>query len=222
MLGISMCLAFVGLVWHVNYGTGYSVGNSPFVKSLGRHGCGKAIVVYFSRPGENYKVGYVRRGNTEKVARIISGLTGADLFRIETKDLYPDSYDEAVQIAKQQKETDARPELRRTVENFDDYEVVFLGYPIWNGDMPMPVYTFLDSHDMDGKAVIAFVTHEGSGFAGTDQKLNVRYADDDVRVLQGFSVTGTDAQTKAKMVKNQLKVWLADRVAIGKGGIVCH
>ena len=57
--------------------------------------------------------------------------------------------------------------MKNKVEDFEEYDTVFIGYPNWNADLPMPLYTFLETYDFTGKTVIPFVTHGGSGFAGT-------------------------------------------------------
>ena len=93
---------------------------------------------------------------------------GADLFSIQTQERYPDTYDETIDAQGQQEQQEgARPALRSQVEDMDSYDVIFLGYPNWWGDMPMAVYSFLDEYDLSGKQVIPFVTSGGSGFSNT-------------------------------------------------------
>lgn len=89
----------------------------------------KILVAYFSRAGENYGVGVIEKGNTAIIAEMIASQTGGDLFQIETVNPYPESYDECTEVAQQEQRDNARPELTGTVENFEDYDVVFLGYP---------------------------------------------------------------------------------------------
>jgi len=83
---------------------------------------------------------------------------------------YPVTYDECVALAKQEKESNARPEIKGDID-IDKYDVIFVGYPIWWSDMPMPVYTFLEAHQYEGKTIIPFCTHEGSGLANTENCL---------------------------------------------------
>ena len=124
----------------------------------------KTLVAYFSRTGEQYGVGNITKGNTAILAEIIAEQTGADLFEIKVvNDNYPNGYNPLVQYAKQEKQANARPEITGKVQNFDEYDTVFIGYPNWWGDMPMPVYTFLESYDFTGKNIHNFCTHEGSG-----------------------------------------------------------
>lgn len=109
------------------------------------------LIAYFSRTGENYGVGYIEKGNTNIIADMIAEQTGGDLFEIRTENPYPDAYDECTEVARQEQRENARPELVEMIEDIDQYDVVFLGYPNWWGDMPMAVYTFLESYDFSGK-----------------------------------------------------------------------
>lgn len=106
-------------------------------------------------------------GNTQYVAQLISENTGADIFRIEAQEDYPLDHDVLVDQALEEKNNNARPKIRDTVENMDEYDVVFLGYPNWWGDMPMIIYTFLEQYNFDGKTIIPFNTHGGSGLSNT-------------------------------------------------------
>jgi flavodoxin len=124
----------------------------------------KVLVAYFSRTGEQYGVGNIKEGNTAIIAKMIADKTGGDLFEIKPlNDTYPSGYNALTEAAKKEKQANARPEIVGKVENFDDYDVVFVGYPNWWGDMPMPVYTFLESYNFGNKKVHHFCTHEGSG-----------------------------------------------------------
>ncbi|MBD5085111.1 MAG: hypothetical protein HDT33_08700 [Clostridiales bacterium] len=98
---------------------------------------GRVLVAYFSRPGENYNVGTVEKGNTAVVAELIADKTGGDLFEIRPTSPYPSNYSEMLTVASQEKSQISRPEMAEAVENIADYDVVFLGYPIWHGDLPM-------------------------------------------------------------------------------------
>lgn len=106
-------------------------------------------------------------GNTQYVASIIQQETGGDLFRIETTQTYPDTHDPLLEFAYQERSNDARPQLKNKIDNFDEYDTIFIGYPNWNADLPMPLYTFLEQYDFSGKIIIPFSTHGGSGFSGT-------------------------------------------------------
>ena len=118
-------------------------------------------------------------GNTEVVAKIIQEMTAGDLFRIEPVHAYPGDYTETTEVAKQEMRTNARPKLTGHMESMAPYGVVFLGYPIWWGTMPMPVFTFLEEYDLSGKTIAPFCTHEGSGLGRsvTDIKKSVSAVD---------------------------------------------
>lgn len=111
-------------------------------------------------------------GNNEYVAQIIQRETGGDLFAIETVQDYPTTHDSLLEFAYNEKADHARPELATQIENLDSYDVIFLGYPNWNADLPMPLYTFLEEYDFSGKTIIPFTTHGGSGFSRTVQTIS--------------------------------------------------
>lgn len=106
-------------------------------------------------------------GNCEFIAQAIQEAVGGDLFAIETVQEYPSTHEALLDFAYQELRQNARPELSSGIENLEDYDVIFLGYPNWNADLPMPLYTFLESYDFSGKTIIPFVTHGGSGFSRT-------------------------------------------------------
>lgn len=166
----------------------------------------KALVAYFSRAGENYGVGVVEKGNTEIIADMILEETGADVFRIQTVNAYPESYDQCTEVAKQEQQSQARPQLTSSIENFDDYDVIYLGYPIWWGDMPMAVYTFLESYDFTGKTIHPFCTHAGSGLADTVD--SIKAICDGAEVSDGLAVAGVTAQNDSGAARELVEGWL--------------
>lgn len=166
----------------------------------------KLLVVVFSRAGENYSVGVIEEGNTSKMAKVIAEQTGADLFIIEPVVPYPEDYDTMLTVATQEKNDDARPEYTGDVENWEQYDTVFIGYPIWWGGVPNIVYSFLEKHDFTGKTVIPFNTHEGSGQAGTQQDIESRLPG--ITVLQGLAVRGSKAQNDAEGTAQDVQAWL--------------
>lgn len=106
-------------------------------------------------------------GNCQFIAQAIQQAVGGDLFAIETVQDYPGTHQPLLDFAYEELRQNARPELSSELENPDDYDVIFLGYPNWNADLPMPLYTFLEAYDFSGKTIIPFVTHGGSGFSRT-------------------------------------------------------
>lgn len=137
---------------------------------------GGALIAYFSWSG-----------NTEQVAQIIQEETGGDLFEIVTADPYTDDYDELLDIAQQEQSDDTRPELADQVENWNSYDVIFVGYPNWWNDAPMAVYTFLESYDFTGKTLIPFNTSSSSGFGRSLSGLEESAPGADI--LDGLAIT---------------------------------
>lgn len=169
-------------------------------------GGSNVLVSCFSRAGENYGVGVIEEGNTRIIADMIAEETGADIFEIARVTPYPEAYDATTEEAQAEKNAGARPELTGTVENFADYDVIFIGYPNWWGDMPMPVYTFLESYDFSGKTVIPFCTHAGSGLSGTVGTIRDKLSG--ATVLDGLAIPGTTAQNDRDTARNEVDSWL--------------
>ena len=166
----------------------------------------KVLVAYFSRTGEQYSVGNIAEGNTEIVAKIIAQKTNGDLFEIKVKnDNYPKGYTALTEYAKKEMQKNERPEIVGNVENFEQYKTIFIGYPVWWGDKPMPVYTFLDSYDFKGKNIVPFCTHEGSGFCGT-QGMEKTGA----KVLKGLAIYGHTAQNDRTNAEIKIAEWLKE------------
>ena len=165
----------------------------------------KMLVAVFSRADENYSVGVVEVGNTMKLAQLIAQKTGAELFEVAPAKKYPANYDECIDVAKREQNQKARPAIAQD-KDISEYDVIFLGYPIWWGDIPMCMYTFIEAHDWAGKTVIPFCTHEGSGAGRTDSTLP--------RALKGASVKrvmamrGATAQRGGAQVERTVDAWL--------------
>ena len=168
---------------------------------------GKAIVVYFSHTGENYSVGVITEGNTAKVAKVIAAKTGADIFEIKEAKPYPQSYDECIDVAKKELRDKARPEIAGDLPDLTDYQVVYLGYPNWWGDCPMIVYTFLEKSNIEGKTILPFCTHEGSGLDSTAKNLQKVFPGAKVE-MNGLSLRGATAQKDAAATEQAVDKWL--------------
>ena len=164
------------------------------------------LIAYFSRADENYNVGYIEKGNTAILAEMVAEITGGDLFEIQTVNPYPADYDTCTDVAKQEQKDNARPELTGSVADMDQYSVCYLCYPIWWGDLPMAVYSFLDGYEWNGKTIITVNTHEGSGKAGTPDKIQ-KYLPD-ARVVDGIAMTGSTAQNSRDEAREQIEDWL--------------
>ncbi|MCD8090445.1 MAG: NAD(P)H-dependent oxidoreductase [Clostridiales bacterium] len=115
-----------------------------------------SLVVYFSWSG-----------NTETIANEIAAQTGADVFELTPVTPYSDDYDTVLDEAQAEQSENARPEISGSIENIENYDVIYLGFPNWWGDMPMILYSFLDDYDLSGKTIAPFVSSGGSGFSNT-------------------------------------------------------
>ena len=180
-----------------------SAQNTP-VKEI-RMNTKKILVAFFSRTGENYAVGHIEQGNTHIVAATNAPATGGTLLRIEPATPYPDGYLVCTGVAQREHRCTGRPALVGGIAA-EEYDVIFLGYPNWWGDLPMPVYTFLERHDWQGKVVIPFCTHEGSGLSDTENRL--RTACRGASVLNGLAVRGAVAQNERETARRQVLEWL--------------
>lgn len=144
-------------------------------------------------PGTNHKilVAYFSwGGNTQHLAQTISDATGADLFRIETVNPYPTDYNECTEVAREELDNGVRPELNDTVENLDDYDVVFVGCPVWWHTAPMAIWSFLENseHDFSDKIIVPFCTYASTYREETLAKI-VELTPNSLH-LQGFGTTG--------------------------------
>ena len=167
----------------------------------------KYLIAYFSRPGNNYVGGRIVNlpvGNTEVVAKMIQEVTGGNLFRIEAVNAYPANYTETTEVAQKEMRANARPKLTAHLESLTSYDVVFLGYPMWWGTMPMPVFTFLEEYDLSGKNIAPFCTHEGSGLGRSVS--DIKKTCPNSTVLEGFAVRGGDARN----AQDEVSGWLQD------------
>ena len=166
----------------------------------------KNLIIYYSRKGENYVNGSIRRlskGNTEICAEFIQKAVGGDLFEIETVRDYSPDYMVCIEEAKQELRSKARPELKRYLDSIADYDNVFVCGPCWWGTFPCGVFTQLEKLDWAGKKVMALMTHEGSGLGSCERDLK--------RICQGASfgkglaVHGADAAASEGAVASWAK-----------------
>jgi len=168
----------------------------------------KILIAYFSRADENYEVGTVEVGNTEIMAGFIKDYLGdkADTFKIDPVKAYPKSYKECTEVATEEQRNNARPEFKDAdLINLDNYDVIFLGYPIWWGDVPMIINTFLEKYDFSGKTIIPFNTHEGSGNSGTYTSIKNKMKDSTVNT-NGLAIDGVAARKESS--RSTVESWL--------------
>ena len=168
------------------------------------------LVAFYSRADENYFGGsmkYIQIGNTEKAAKMIADMTGADLFKIEQKNPYAADYNTCIAQAKEEKQTGKRPEILNLSQDIDQYDEIYLGYPNYWGTMPMAVFTFLDAFDFSGKTILPLCTNEGSGMGSSESDLKKLCPGADIKKgfpLNGSSVNRADAQIEGWLKSNGL------------------
>ena len=166
----------------------------------------KALIVYYSRKGENYWNGSIRnlqKGNTEIAAEMIRDATGGDLFEVETVKTYASDYTACTEEAKQELRSNAPPELKKYLNSIDGYDTIFVGYPNWWGTMPMAMFTFLEHYDLSGKKVIPFCTNEGSGMGSSERDLKKLCPG--ATIEKGLSIHGSDTATSGSTVSEWAK-----------------
>ena len=162
----------------------------------------KALVVFFSHAGENYSVGNIEVGNTKIVADCISEITGADQFEIVAEKNYDMPYMDLIKVAQDEAKAGELPAYKGDVD-VAPYDVIFIGGPIWWGTYPQVMFTFFKDHDLSGKTVIPFTTHEGSGLASTVR--DVKKAWPKATVKDGFSIYGHEVRSGRAQVEKWLK-----------------
>ena len=130
-------------------------------------------------------------GRLRAVADMIQDKTGGELFSIRTSVVYPTDGGELIDYAAQEQDENARPELTSHIDNFEQYDIVFVGYPNWWADLPMAVYSFFDEYDFSGKTIIPFNVHNGSRFSRTIETIQ-ELEPDALVVEEGFTVSERD------------------------------
>lgn len=173
----------------------------------------KILIAYFSRKGSNYvsnNIVDLPVGNTAVVAEMIREKTGADLFEIKTVNEYPIDYHETTDVAKAEKNTNARPEIVGSIPNMEQYDIIILGYPNWWGTVPMAVHTFLEKHQIAGKTILPLCTHEGSGMGSSERDL--RKALPDCTIKKGLPIKGSRVCGKDPSVPAEVEKWLKENL----------
>ena len=163
----------------------------------------KAIIVYYSRRGENLVNGTLKNlriGNTEMAALILQKITGADLFRVVPKQDYPEEYCHCIDLARQDLLRKERPELKAVPEKMETYSRIYLGYPNYWGTMPAPVFSFLEQSDLSGKEIWPFCTYEDGGFGHSLEDLK-RVCPASV-IADGLSMRGAEVQNETEAMEH--------------------
>lgn len=160
----------------------------------------KSIVIYFSRADENYFDGemkYIDKGNTEIIAEYIKDLTGADLFKVEPLNPYSEKYMECIEEAKVRTREHNAP-IKESIKDISQYEIIYIGSPIYWGGMPEEMFTALKPLDFKGKIIKPFTTHEGSGLSGVPRQLDEICLG--ATILDGLAIMGSQVNnSKAKV-----------------------
>ncbi len=171
-------------------GSGVGIDNDPEAEVKGDS---NVLVAYFSWSG-----------NGQQMAGWISEETGGELFRIVPSESYGEDFDSCADRAKNELDNEIRPELSEHIdaETMARYDVIYLGFPVWWYDLPMPVWTFLEEYDLSGKTVIPFFSHNGSSNGANSVKRVAELADgakvltENALSLRGSNVSGSEQEVK--------------------------
>ena len=153
----------------------------------------KMIVIYFSRTG-----------NTEKFANYIQKNANITSFKIIPSTPYPEDYNTMLNIAKEERETDARPEIQNPLTDISQYDYILLGYPIWHSHIPNIIITQLEKLNLNGKTIYPFNTHGGSGVGSSISDIKT-YASG-ANVKDGKPINGNQIQSE----EDEVIDWLDD------------
>lgn len=180
---------------------------------------GKTLIVYFSQP-ENVSLNGVDgvsgasllqskgqvMGSNEYIARLIQQRIKGTLFRIETVNPYPVDHQPLLDFAEDEQRKGSRPTINAQIADFDSYDTVFVGYPIWWYKMPMVMYSFFEKYDFSGKKIIPFTVHGGSRFADSLREIK-RLQPNATLLTDGFSLSRNDILDDD--VPDEVNQWLA-------------
>ena len=143
-------------------------------------------------------------GNAAKLASWIQQEVGGDLHSIVVEEPYSSDYDQCLDRAADEKAENARPALASHVDNMEDYDIVFLGFPNWWYTLPMPVLTFVEEYDWSGKTVVPFVTHGTGGLSSTIRDLTAALPED-VTILEPIGVYRPEVDASQSAIQE----WIA-------------
>ena len=180
--------------------TGCNGQSKQEVKQSKSKAMSKSIVIFFSHAGDNYSVGNIEVGNTKIVADYISEITGADQFEIVTHKYDGMAYTPLINLAKEEANKGELPPYEGTAPDLSQYDTVFIGGPVWWGTYPQVMFTLFKDINLDGKTVIPFTTHEGSGLASCVSDVKREFPK--ANVTKGWSIYGHEVRTgRAKVEK---------------------
>jgi len=177
--------------------------NKQEAKSSNKNNMNKSIVIFFSHAGDNYSVGNIEVGNTKIVADYITEIKGADQFEVVTHKYDGMAYMPLIELAKEEANKGELPPYEGTAPDLSQYDTVFIGGPVWWGTYPQVMFTLFKDINLDGKTVIPFTTHEGSGLASCAS--DVKKAFPKAKVTGEFSIYGHEVRTGKAKVEKWLK-----------------
>ncbi len=163
---------------------------------------GKVLIVFFSHAGENYSVGNIKEGNTKLVADEIQSVTGGDVFEIVADKDYDMPYEPLTRLAQEEARNGELPSFKGEVKDIQQYDTVFIGGPVWWGTYPRVMFTFFGKYDLNGKTIVPFTTHEGSGLGSVVSDLKKLYPK--ATVTGAFSMYGHEVRSG----KDKIDKWL--------------
>lgn len=167
-----------------------------------------SLIIYFSRAGENYVNGQIvdlKTGNTEIIAKKIAEIIHSDLFKIEPIIEYSKDYSECLEETINDKNRNARPELKHYLKDINNYDVIFLGFPNFWESLPMPVLTFLEKYDFKDKIIKPFCTHEGGEFG--DSLGIIKKICKGAKIKKGIAIYGIECINIEKILP-KLEEWI--------------
>ncbi|CAM3190438.1 flavodoxin [Vibrio diazotrophicus] len=178
----------------------------------------KVLIAYFSVP-ENVALNGVDAatgasvllkngnvvGSNQYVAQLIQQQTGGDIYRIEAPFEYPDTHDPLLEFAQKEKRTNTRPAIKTPLPDLEQYDTVYVGYPIWWYQMPMIMYTFFEQNNFSGKTIIPFTVHGGSRFSGSIKVIQNLQPNADV-VTTGLAISRN--RIDSEQIPSQVSQWL--------------
>jgi len=165
----------------------------PSISQAAVQGNQKILTVYFSHTN-----------NTKTVAEHIHSIVGGDMIQLKTVNPYPVDHDAAVRVAVKERRSDARPELATVFpNNMGEYDIIFVGYPVWEYTMPMVFFTFFDQYKFPGKTIIPFSTHLGSGLGGGPE--DIAKLCPQAKIIKGLAIRGTKAADSRQEVVRWLQ-----------------
>ena len=152
----------------------------------------KVLVAYFSHSG-----------NTRSIAEKIREQLNGDLFEIKTVNEYPVKYNLVVDQAKKEFVAQYKPQLVNSIENFNDYDIIVIGYPMWWYTCPMAIFTFLESYDFSGKIILPFCTHEGSALSSSVD--DIKKSIPNAIVKEGLAIRGSKVSDSDQLIKTWIQ-----------------